>query len=153
MVDIHHTSTANAPVSLMFEYMDDYRMVPKWMFGLSRMEPLSEQTSGVGAVYDGSMKLGPKTLHSTVEVTRWERDEAIAMSSVKGFVNRSTWVFEAVDDEHTRLRVDFVYELPCGLAGRALGKVIEPFVAVAIRHTESQLREQVERLHAERGER
>lgn len=149
MVDIHHSSTANAPVSLMFDYMDDYRTVPRWMFGLSRMEPVGEQTSGVGAVFDGAMKLGPKTLHSTVEVTRWERDKVIGMKSVKGFVNWSTWQFDPVDDERTRLTVDFTYELPGGPAGRLLGKIIEPFVSIAIKHTESQLREQVEKLHAE----
>lgn len=151
MVDIHHSSTANAPVGLMFDYMDDYRMVPRWMFGLDRMEPTTEQTSGVGATFDGAMKLGPKTLHSTVEVTQWEKDTVIGMTSIKGFKNHSTWRFDPVDDEHTRLTVDFTYELPGGPAGKLLGKVIEPFVAVAIKHTESQLRDQVEKLHAQQG--
>lgn len=149
MVDIHHTSTANAPVAVMFEYMDDYRTVPKWMFGMSKLEPIGDKERGLGAVLEGSMKLGPKTLHSTVEVTQWEQNKVLAMKSIKGFVNRSTWHFTPVDDETTELTVDFTYELPGGMAGRALGKVIEPFVSIAIKHTESLLREQVEKVYSE----
>jgi len=149
MVDIHHSSTAKAPVDVMFDYMDDYRTVPDWMFGMSKLEPAGDVEHGLGAVYDGAMKLGPTTLHSTVEITEWERHKVIAMTSIKGFVNRSTWRFRPVDDETTELTVDFTYELPGGLAGRVLGKAIEPFVAIAIKHTEHTLREQVERLYAE----
>lgn len=149
MVDIHHSSKANAPVAVMFEYMDDYRTVPKWMFGMSKLEPIGEQERGLGAVLEGSMKLGPKTLHSTIEVTQWEQNKVLAMKSIKGFVNRSTWRFAPVDEETTQLTVDFTYELPGGLAGRALGKVIEPFVSIAITHTENLLREQVEKVYAE----
>lgn len=150
MVDIHHASTAKAPVGVVFAYVDDHRTVPDWMFGLSRLEPVGEKDHGLGAVFDGSMKLGPKTLHSTVEVTEWEQDKVIGMKSVKGFVNWSTWRFNPVDDESTELAVDFTYELPGGMAGRALGKVIEPFVSIAIKHTEQTLRTNVERLYAER---
>ena len=42
------------------------------------------------------------------------------------------------------MTVDFRYDLPGGLAGKALGKIIEPFVAQAIRHTDATLRRQVE---------
>lgn len=144
MVNIHHTSEANAPVSVVFGYIDDYRTVPEWMFGISEFEPKGAQDQGLGAVFDGSINLGPKTLNSTVEVTEWERDKVIALKSIKGFPNTSTWHFAALDATRTRLTVDFTYDLPGGLAGKALGRIIEPFVSIAIRHTEQTLRNKVE---------
>lgn len=148
MVHIQHTSTCRAPIDVAFGYIDDYRTAPEWMFGLSKFEPIGDKDHGLGAVYDGSMKLGPKTLHSTVEVTGWEQDKLIALDSIKGFVNQSTWHFTSRGPEETELKVDFTYELPGGLAGRALGRVIEPFISIAIKHTEHTLRDNVERLYA-----
>lgn len=92
------------------------------------------------------MKLGA-TLTSTVEVTRFEPDALIEMRSVTGFVNNSLWRFSAEEAERTRISVDFHYDLPGGLAGRALGKVIEPFVTVAVRQTEQTLRHRIEAHH------
>lgn len=144
MVNIHHESEAAAPVSTVFAYIDDYRCVPEWMFGISEFEPVGAQDQGLGAVFDGSIQLGPKTLYSTVEVTAWEQDRVIALKSVKGFPNTSTWHFTPIGEARTRLTVDFTYDLPGGFAGKALGRVIEPFVAIAIRHTEQTLRRHVE---------
>lgn len=149
MVDIHHASTADAPVEVVFGYLDDYRTGPEWMFGLSAFEPVGDKDHGLGAVFQGSMKLGPKTLHSTVKITEWEQDKVIAMESIRGFVNSSTWHFVPKGDTATELVVDFHYELPGGMAGRALGRVIEPFISIAIRHTEQTLRNKVEELYAQ----
>lgn len=148
MVDIHHSSTANAPAKLFFDYVDDYRNVPEWMFGLSKFAPTGDKDHGLGATFDGSMKLGPKTLHSTVECTGWEEGKLISLKSIKGFVNSSTWHFKPLSEDTSELSVDFNYELPGGLAGKALGRVIEPFISIAIKHTETTLREKVEALHA-----
>lgn len=148
MVDIHHAASAKAPVAVVFDYVDDYRTVPEWMFGISKFRPVGDKDHGLGAVFEGSIKLGV-TLHSTVEVTRWEQHKVIEMKSIKGFVNRSTWTFKPVDEETTELDVHFNYELPGGLAGRAVGKAIEPFISIAIKHTEQTLRDKVEKLYAE----
>lgn len=148
MVDIHHTSTANAPVDVVFEYLDDYSTAPEWMLGLSKFEPIGDKTRGLGAVFDGSMKLGPKTLHSTVEVTEWVENKMITMKSIKGFVNWSTWHFKQLGPDETELVVDFTYILPGGVAGKALGRIIEPFVAIAIKHSEHTLRTKVEERYA-----
>lgn len=149
MVHIHHSSVCNAPVSVAFGYIDDYRTAPEWMFGLSKFEPVGEKVQGLDAVFQGSMKLGPKTLHSTVKITQWEQDKLIGIDSIKGFVNQSTWQFTSVGEEATELSVDFTYELPGGMAGKAVGRVIEPFISVAIRHTEHSLRDHIEKLYAQ----
>lgn len=149
MVDIHHTAIAEVPVDVGFGYVDDYRNVPKWMFGCNKFEPVGELDHGLGAVFDTAMQLGPTTLRSTVKIIEWELDKTIVLDSIKGFVNRSSWRFAALDGDRSELTVDFHYELPGGLAGKALGKIIEPFVSIAIKHTEQTLRTNIERRHAE----
>lgn len=146
MIHVRHTAVAVVPVDLAFAHIDDYRNVPDWMFGVSRFDPIGSLDQGLGATYDATMQLGPKALKSTVEVTEWEQDRLITLSSVSGFGNRSIWRFTPVDDRRTELSVDFGYELPGGLAGKAMGKLIEPFVVTAIRQTEANLRRQIEAL-------
>lgn len=151
MVDIHHEGSCNAPLEVAFAYIDDYRLVPTWMFGISRVVPTGDLVHGVGAEFDATFAVKPITLHSTVRVTRWVENEMIEFESVKGFRNRSTWRFAASDPTTTVIEVLFSYELPGGLAGRALGKALEPIIALSIKHTDENLRRGIESTFAERG--
>ncbi len=144
MVDIHHRSSCNAPLDVAFAYLDDYRTATKWMFGLSRFEPVGEQTSGLGAVFDGAFAVKPVQLSSRLEITRWEQDKVIALDSIKGFKNSSTWEFHAEGPERTAVTVLFRYELPGGLAGKALGKALGPIVTLSVRRSDENLRHQIE---------
>jgi hypothetical protein len=144
MVRIHHEASAAAPVSVAFGHVDDYRNTVGWMFGLAKFSPAGELDHGLGATFDATFQIKPITLHSTVECTAWEQDTVIAFRSIKGFVNASTWRFIAIDAERSTLSVDFEYELPGGLAGKALGRALEPIVTLSIRHTEAELRKQIE---------
>jgi len=144
MVDIHFSSTAKAPASVAFAYVNDYANTPEWMFGISSFTPLTDVTSGVGARFDGVFKVPPVKLHSVVECTDWKQDALISLNSIKGFRNWSTWTFEPLSDDESRLTVDFTYVLPGGIAGRALGKALEPIVALTVKHSEHNLRKHIE---------
>ena len=148
MVDIHHEGIAHAPLSLAFAYIDDHRTTPDWMFGLAKFEPVGDIDHGKGAVYEGTFQVPPVKLHSTVEITDWEQDKLISFNSIKGFRNYSTWRFEAVSPTETKVIVDFSYELPGGLAGRALGRALEPIVALSVRHSDHNLRKHIEERYA-----
>ena len=141
MIDIHHEGIAEAPVATTFAYVDDYRNTPKWMFGLSRFDPVTDQLSGLGATYDGTFAVKPIKLHSSIRITGWEQDKLIALESYEGFEIKSTWNFESLGPEQSKVIVDFSYELPGGLAGRAMGRVLEPIVLLSIRHSDHALRE------------
>jgi uncharacterized membrane protein len=143
MVHIHHEGTTHAPLTVAFAYIDDYRTTPEWMFGLVNFEPVGELDHGKGAVFDGTFHVKPVKLHSTVECTDWVQDQLIEFNSVKGFRNWSTWRFEAISDTETKVTVDFTYELPGGLAGKALGKALEPIVAMSVRHSDAALRKHI----------
>ena len=148
MVAILHTGFAEAPLELTFGYIDDYRNATQWMFGLAAFEPVGERDRGLGSVFDGTFQVKPVKLHSTVEVTAWEQDALIAFKSIKGFANESSWRFAADGPTRTRVDVVFSYELPGGLAGRALGRALEPIVALSVRHTDASLRRHVEERYA-----
>lgn len=147
MVDIHHEGTCAAPVDVAFAYLDDYRNATDWMFGLAKFEPAGEQERGLGAVFDGTFQVKPVKLSSTIEVTEWEQNTVIAFESIKGFRNWSTWRFFDEGPHRTRIKVTFSYELPGGLAGRALGKALEPIVAVSVRRSDEALRREIESRH------
>lgn len=140
MIHVRHSAIATIPLEVAFAYVDDHRTVPEWMFGVSRFEPVGTQVSGLGAVFDATMQIGPKNLGSRLEVVEWERDRVIVLSSVSGFRTSSSWNFTNLGDGRSQLDVDFGYELPGGLAGRAMGLLIEPVVGTAVRQTEQALR-------------
>ncbi|MEV6388928.1 SRPBCC family protein [Nocardia xishanensis] len=143
MGHIEHSAAGRAPVDFTFAYVADYRNVPKWLFGIRHYTPVGEQTSGVGAVFDTAVQLGPTTLHLRVEIVEWEDGATITLHAVKGIEGTVRWRFEAVDQDTTEIGVVVDYRVPGGLAGRALDKILRTFVEPAIRHTEKSLREQV----------
>lgn len=148
MVDIHHEGACEAPLSVAFGYLDDYRNATSWMFGLARFEPIGAKDHGLGAEFDGTFQVKPVKLHSTIKVTEWEQDTLIAFESIKGFRNWSTWRFSAAGDTRTTITVKFSYELPGGLAGRMLGKALEPIVALSVRRSDEALRTNIEAAYA-----
>lgn len=144
MVDIHHEGFCAAPIEVAFAYLDDYRNATDWMFGLSRFEPVGEQVQGLGAEFDGTFSVKPVKVHSTIRVTEWKQHEIIAFESIKGFRNWSTWRFLPDGPARTKIEVQFSYELPGGLAGKAMGRVFEPIVALSVRHSDVALRREIE---------
>ncbi len=145
MATIRHRSVVGAAPDLVFEYVNDYQRVPDFMFGITRFDPTGEQTVGLGSTFAAHMTVGPKTLKATVETTEWVENELIRLVAVDGFTAATIWRF-AEAEGGTEVDVEFEYRLPGGLAGRALGTLLEPFIGQAIRHTESNLAQQVERL-------
>jgi uncharacterized membrane protein len=121
------------------------------MFGLDKFAPVGTNDHGLGAVFDATFQVRPVKLHSTIEVTSWEQDAVIAFNSIKGFRNKSTWRFTADGESRTNVDVVFSYELPGGLAGRALGRALEPVVALSVRHSDVALRKNIEAKYAETG--
>jgi hypothetical protein len=141
MVHVHHQSTIAVSREFAFDYVADMAgNGPAWVFGVTGLEVEGGVEHGLGTVYNGSLQLGPTVLHSHVEVVRWEPPSVVGTKSVKGFVNTSTWTFIEAGEEVTELVVDIVYDLPGGVAGRVLGRVIEPFVGIAVRHSDKELR-------------
>ncbi|GGG28042.1 hypothetical protein GCM10007304_47350 [Rhodococcoides trifolii] len=140
MGTVRHSGIAEAPVDVVFDYVDDPASVPHWMFGVSRFDPIGSVERGVGSRFAASMRVGPKTLHSTVVCSEWEKDKLIVLESADGLTNSSRWEFADLGDGTTRMSVVFDYTLPGGIAGKMLGALVTPFVAEAVKHSEASLR-------------
>ncbi len=140
---VEHSVEIDAPVTEVFAYVDDYTVTKDWMYGLHTMELVSEHSSGVGATYDGVMKLGV-SLTSRIQCTGWEQDRLIEISSIKGIKNTQRWIFVDLGNGRTRVDARISYTLPGGPAGRAMAAAVKPFVGIAIRHTSEALVSNIE---------
>ncbi|MGA7147542.1 MAG: SRPBCC family protein, partial [Microbacterium sp.] len=108
-----------APISEVFAYVDDFTTTKNWMYGLSKIDPVTDQLRGVGAEYDGVMKVGI-SLTSRIRCTAWEQDRLLELTSVKGIRNTQRWTFAELDGNRTRVDAWISYTLPGGPAGKAM---------------------------------
>ena len=135
---VEHSVEIDAPITVVFAYVDDFTVTQDWMYGLHKMELVSEHSRGVGATYDGVMKLGV-SLTSRIQCTGWEQDRLIELSSIKGIKNTQRWTFTELGEGRTRVDAWISYTLPGGPAGRAMAAAVKPFIGIAIRHTSETL--------------
>lgn len=146
MGEVRHEAVIKAPREQVFAYVDDYRNVPEYMFGVGRFTPTTDVDHGLGSIFETAIKVGPKELTSTVECTEWVDGELIKLASVKGFGADTEWRFADGDEPGTTvLSVLFGYTLPGGLAGKVLGGLIGPFAEQGVKYTEGKVRDAVER--------
>lgn len=134
-----------APVEVVFGYVDDHRNTTKYMKDLSKWEPAGSKVHGKGARFDVAMKAGPTTLDSTVEITSWTENRVIGWVSRSGFKHSGKWQFRPADGA-TDVTFDMEYEFPGGIAGRMLAKAAEPIVRGNIERSVEELKRQTERL-------
>ncbi|AOW91641.1 polyketide cyclase [Rhodococcus sp. WMMA185] len=151
MIHVRHSAIAAVPLDVAFAYIDDYRTVPDWMFGVSEFNPTGEFDQGLESTFDATIHIGPSTLRSRLEVTEWERDRVITLASLDGSASSSTWEFTPLSEARTEISVDFAYRLPGGLAGKALGLIVEPFIETAVKNSEVTLRNNLEELYSNRA--
>ncbi len=142
---VEHSVEIAAPVSTVFAYMDDHSTTKDWMYGLSRMEPVTEQLHGVGSRYDGIMKLGVP-LKATVECIAWEQDRLLELTSVKGIDTTQRWTFTDLGNDRTRVDAWISFTLPGGPAGKAIAAAVKPVVSIAVKHSSEALVRNVEAL-------
>ncbi len=140
---VEHSVEIAAPVAEVFAYVDDFTKTKDWMYGLHKIEPISERTHGVGATYDGVMKLGV-SLTSRIQCSGWEQDRRIEITSIKGIKNTQRWTFTDLGDGRTRVDAWISYTLPGGPAGKAMAAAVKPLIGVAVRHTSESLVRNVE---------
>jgi uncharacterized membrane protein len=142
-IDINIDETVDAPLDVTFAYVADYRTIPEWMFGVRKFEPVTDKDYGRGSVFDVSLSLGVP-INTRIETVEFEEGRVIGMDSVKGFKARSRWYFEADGPGRTKVTANVSYELPFGPAGRAMGKVMQPFVRQAVSHVSQHLKSNLE---------
>ena len=79
MGHVHHVATLAAPVEFAFAYLSNHRNAPDWMWGLTRLTAQSEQTRGVGAVFDTDIRLGSAPL--LIEAVEWVDNQVVSFKA------------------------------------------------------------------------
>jgi uncharacterized membrane protein len=140
--------TTSAPAEFAFAYTSDYRNLPKWMLGISRVDLVTEQPSGVGIVVDTAIDLGPKKLAIRLENVEWVEGKVLGFKTTKGLTATTSWRFDPLADGGSKITAIGDYKVD-GLAGKVLDKILEAFFAMAIGHVKKHLSEQVDASYAE----
>jgi uncharacterized membrane protein len=137
--------TVRAPASRVFGYATAYGNIPKYLDAVTAFEPAGDRTEGVGAVFRTLVSAAGQRLGSRVEITTWEPGRAVGWTAVKGFQYSAAIRLEPAG-EHTRVVLDFDYQLAGGLAGKLLVRAAEPAIKATIARSVHQLATQVEAL-------
>lgn len=147
MTEVRIVEDCAASAETAWAYVNDYRNLAKFLYGIESFVPVTEQTEGLGATFDGNMKLGPASLKSRIEVVRWEQNRAIGVKSIKGFQVESTFLFYPKGPDLCTIDAVIDFNTGSGIAGKVLGKTIEPFVKIAVKHTTEHLIAQITDVH------
>ena len=138
------SAVIRGPLSDVFDYVDDWRNVQGFTQDLTVWEPVGEATHGVGARFHAAMRMGPMTQESTLEITRWEKDAAIGWEPVSGLKQEGLYTFVGVEGG-TEVSLQIDLHLPGGIAGRVLGKTLEPALRTNVAKTLENLKRVFER--------
>lgn len=125
MPDLNSSIEIAAPAEAVFDFVDDWRNTMKYLHGLKKWEPLDPaRTNGVGTHFKVAMGAGPVNIDGEMEIVEHERPNRIAFRSVKGMKASGTWTFTP-SDGGTRVDLRNTVEIPGGIAGRLIRKVVE----------------------------
>ena len=141
---VNHTSNLPVPAKVCFDYIDTADNVPKFVFGVKKFRYITDSKPRLGAGFAIQMQLGPIKLTLRGQISEYVEDELICLSLDEGLITGTvSWGVSPIDARQCSTSVDVTYRIASGLTGRALSKVIDSILDPAIKHTESQLREQV----------
>jgi uncharacterized membrane protein len=149
MPHIHHEGEIALPIEFVWDYLSDLpRSLPEWLFGIAAFAPVGTQTRGLGAEFSGTFHVKPVTLRSTGQLIAWEEGSVLTIRSVDGFEQKTSLSLRASSETECVITARVAYELPGGVAGKALGKALVPIFAACVRRSDAKLRERLLELHA-----
>lgn len=130
-----------------FEWIADYRNVPRVLEGVTRWDPVGRKTRGKGARFEVEMRTLGIPLTSMLEVHEWEPPRMIAWRSLGGLIEQEgAWEIDPEPDGVTvRLTIDYVP--PAAAVGNILAAPVE---ALARRRLQAALDRMGEYLEPER---
>lgn len=126
MRKLHGSVRIGKPLEDVFAYVDDWRNTTKYLRGLQSFEPVDPQhVQGLHARFAAKVKAGPVTVDGEMVVTEHEPNRRVVFETVKGPKVRGEWTFRAEGD-HTLVELTNTFlELPGGITGRIVGKILD----------------------------
>ncbi len=111
-----------------FDYFADHRHVAHVLEGVSRWEPLGDQTQGVGARYSVQMQALGVPLRSVLRLNRWRRPHAIGWVSESGLIKQEGGFTFVRMARGVRIVLHITYEPPASFLGAAVARRLDGFV-------------------------
>jgi hypothetical protein len=122
-------ATIAASAGTIFECLADYRCAEVFIEGLEQLTPVGLQTSGEDARFEAVLKVGVRTLRTTIVITSLEPRRSITWSSA-GDDGQSLKFDLSPRRGKTTVSLTVTYEQPGGMAGA----LIAPFVERTVQH-------------------
>lgn len=145
MGQVTTSTTIEAPIQAVFDYVADYRTAVGYSRDLKKWDPV---TDVAGAQFDASPQLGPKAFDSRVEIDSRVDPEQFGWHTIYGFEHAGRYRFTDAGRSRTEVTFVFGYTLPGGMAGRLLAKTTEPLLKASLSSNLKTLKQQMEAQHA-----
>jgi uncharacterized membrane protein len=111
-----------------FDYFADYHHVAAVLEGVSRWQPLGDQTQGVGARYSVELQALGLPLRSVLRLNRWRRPHAIGWVSESGLIKQEGGFTFVRMAKGVRIVLQITYEPPASFLGAAVARQLDGFV-------------------------
>jgi uncharacterized membrane protein len=136
--------TVRCPPKRAFDYFADHRHVAAVLEGVTRWQPVGEQTQGVGARYNVEMNALGVPLKNVLRLDRWESPREIGWVSESGLIRQEGgFTFRKVK-QGVRIELRIVYVPPAGFLGAAIARQLDSAVRRRLELALERIREMLE---------
>lgn len=142
MTTISASNTIKLPPEVVFDYVTDFRWMPDWVFGLHSVEPVGDQSIGLGTEFRGNGKIGPIGMTGIGRVSEWQPNKlfTVELFTNNGIKASCTSTLTRIEPELTHVDITVGYTFPGGLTGKLIQRAIEPLLGSGIRSSVRTLR-------------
>jgi uncharacterized membrane protein len=136
--------TIRCPPKRAFDYFADHRHVAEVLEGVSRWEPLGDQTQGVGARYNVEMNALGFPLKNVLRIDRWVSPREIGWVSESGLIKQEGgFAFKKVR-QGVRVELTILYAPPAGHLGAAIARQLDSAVRRRLELALEKIRDKLE---------
>jgi len=144
LVEFKSRVEVNTTPQRAFDYFADYRHVAAVLEGISRWQPLSEKTKGVGARYAVEMLAFGFPLRNVLRLNRWRRPEEIGWVSESGLIKQEGGFTFSEIPAGVRIELRIAYEPPGSIVGAAVAQRVDGTVRRRLKRALVRIRERLE---------
>jgi uncharacterized membrane protein len=128
-----------------FDYFADHRHVAQMLEGVSKWEPIGDQTQGEGARYEVEMVAMGVPLTTVLRIDRWRRPHEIGWVSESGLIQQEGGFAFSRVAKGVRIVLNISYVPPASVIGAAVASRIDGFVRKRLSNAMERIRETLER--------
>lgn len=137
-------AVVEAPPEAVFDFVEDYRNVPRVLEGVSRWDPTGPP-GGKGARYEVEMRTLGFPLSAVLVLDLWDRPRTIGWCSESGFIaQQGRWTFRP-HPKGTEVELKIAYEPPGAAVGNLIAGQVEGLVRRRLERALGALRRELER--------